>query len=576
MMSLLDELLGSMDQLIEGRVDEIKVDNSVHAGPMQSTMAQDALEKQRKQRKQDTELTRLQRKAREEQAKVTRMEEERIARVNAAQAAINSMSRKRKEPDMTPTLATSSSSTPSSSAPQQQLVEKKPRLSSTSSCSSSCSSSTSASTSSSSSLALSAEHLLSSPSSCTSLPTPFATSGFAPVVLVTTLQECKAAVKELQQHKVLAVDCEGVNLGRNGQLTLVQVGTEVKVFLFDLLERGMPPLSPSELLHTDEKEPDPEPEQTQPSTEKGKEEQQETNEKKEEENVTEKEEEKVKAAEEDNRWKEGEKDKADTFFAEGGLKALLEDEHILKVFHDCRGDSDALFHQFQVALHPVFDTQVAYAVAKRQQFSQTPIPVSLNTLLRLYATPLVETQQKKREEKAKAEKKKQKVDRRQTKSEYVERRKRSQLREVANNYYQALQEENEQEEKGEKEKETETETEENKRTDALNKFKEAAKEWMIKDKYFWKRRPMTELQLGYAAEDVLFLTLVHRQLNSILDSNNRKLVASLSEKYVKQVRDAQDIKDQIRFEDGVPKYGFSVWDKDVESTLALAKYRQRR
>jgi hypothetical protein len=65
--------------------------------------------------------------------------------------------------------------------------------------------------------------------------------------------------------------------------------------------------------------------------------------------------------------------------------------------------SDALFHQFGVLLKNVFDTQIAYAVVARSQVARslfvafsgvcslswqgqlTPLPVSLSTLLRMYA-----------------------------------------------------------------------------------------------------------------------------------------------------------------------------------------------
>ena len=52
--------------------------------------------------------------------------------------------------------------------------------------------------------------------------------------------------------------------------------------------------------------------------------------------------------------------------------------------HDCRGDSDILYHNLGIALNSVFDTQVGYAVLKRQQQRVTPLPVSLNTLLRIF------------------------------------------------------------------------------------------------------------------------------------------------------------------------------------------------
>ncbi|XP_052280797.1 piRNA biogenesis protein EXD1-like [Dreissena polymorpha] len=42
-----------------------------------------------------------------------------------------------------------------------------------------------------------------------------------------------------------------------------------------------------------------------------------------------------------------------------GLESILEDENILKVFHDCRIASDILHHQYSVDLVNVFDTQVA-------------------------------------------------------------------------------------------------------------------------------------------------------------------------------------------------------------------------
>ena len=40
------------------------------------------------------------------------------------------------------------------------------------------------------------------------------------------------------------------------------------------------------------------------------------------------------------------------------LKAILEDENVTKVIHDCRQDSAALFYQFGIKLHNIFDTQV--------------------------------------------------------------------------------------------------------------------------------------------------------------------------------------------------------------------------
>lgn len=85
---------------------------------------------------------------------------------------------------------------------------------------------------------------------------------------------------------IISVDCEGINLGIKGELTLVEIGTiRGEAFIFDVL--------------------------TCPS-----------------------------------------------ILTEGGLKALLENEKVIKVIHDCRNDSVNLYTQFKVLLRNVFDTQV--------------------------------------------------------------------------------------------------------------------------------------------------------------------------------------------------------------------------
>lgn len=89
------------------------------------------------------------------------------------------------------------------------------------------------------------------------------------------------------QQIVISVDCEGINLGVKGELTLIEIGTIAgEAFIFDVL--------------------------TCPS-----------------------------------------------IMTDGGLKALLENERIIKVIHDCRNDSVNLFNQFKVLLRNVFDTQVS-------------------------------------------------------------------------------------------------------------------------------------------------------------------------------------------------------------------------
>lgn len=73
------------------------------------------------------------------------------------------------------------------------------------------------------------------------------------------------------------------------------------------------------------------------------------------------------------------------FFEVSGLKKLLESPRVHKVMHDCRHDSDALFHQFGVKLGPVIDTQVVFSVLRRVRGMEVGLPVSLRTLLKKFA-----------------------------------------------------------------------------------------------------------------------------------------------------------------------------------------------
>lgn len=85
---------------------------------------------------------------------------------------------------------------------------------------------------------------------------------------------------------IISLDCEGINLGIKGELTLIEIGTvRGEAFIFDVLTC-----------------PD--------------------------------------------------------IITEGGLKALLENDKVIKVIHDCRNDSVNLYSQFKVLLRNVFDTQV--------------------------------------------------------------------------------------------------------------------------------------------------------------------------------------------------------------------------
>jgi exonuclease 3'-5' domain-containing protein 1 len=48
-------------------------------------------------------------------------------------------------------------------------------------------------------------------------------------------------------------------------------------------------------------------------------------------------------------------------------KPALESDHIIKVIHDCKRDSEALYFQFGIKLHNVMDTQIAYSLIEEQE-----------------------------------------------------------------------------------------------------------------------------------------------------------------------------------------------------------------
>lgn len=74
-----------------------------------------------------------------------------------------------------------------------------------------------------------------------------------------------------------------------------------------------------------------------------------------------------------------------------GLGTILADPQITKVIHDCRQDSDALYHQLGIRLEGVFDTQAAYVELMKERKAKVrgasgyvPLP-GLNKLLKEYA-----------------------------------------------------------------------------------------------------------------------------------------------------------------------------------------------
>ncbi len=72
-------------------------------------------------------------------------------------------------------------------------------------------------------------------------------------------------------------------------------------------------------------------------------------------------------------------------FQLGRLGELLEDKEILKIVHDCRHDSDALWHQHNVRIAPVLDLQVAFAEWRTLKGLGPGLPIGLRALLKRFA-----------------------------------------------------------------------------------------------------------------------------------------------------------------------------------------------
>ncbi|KAF4734763.1 hypothetical protein FOZ62_025730 [Perkinsus olseni] len=103
-------------------------------------------------------------------------------------------------------------------------------------------------------------------------------------------EKAREVASALGKEEVIGVDCEGVMLGRFGQLCTIQIATERgDTFMFDACRDGVAQ----------------------------------------------------------------------------ALAPLLSDASVLKVFHDCREDSSALYHQHGITLECVFDTQATMLVGDR-------------------------------------------------------------------------------------------------------------------------------------------------------------------------------------------------------------------
>lgn len=108
-------------------------------------------------------------------------------------------------------------------------------------------------------------------------------------VMVDDCESCKIVVEELISENEIAVDMEGIELGRTGSICVIQIcGQNTPVYIFDIFKLGS------------------------------------------------------------------------KIFDEGKLRVLFESRYLKKVMFDVRGDTDALFYQFNVKTERAYDIQVLY------------------------------------------------------------------------------------------------------------------------------------------------------------------------------------------------------------------------
>lgn len=67
-------------------------------------------------------------------------------------------------------------------------------------------------------------------------------------VFVNSADKLEATTTHLKQHKIISVDCEGVDHSREGTLCLLQIATEKDVFLIDVVALGSAAFTPGILF----------------------------------------------------------------------------------------------------------------------------------------------------------------------------------------------------------------------------------------------------------------------------------------------------------------------------------------
>ena len=71
---------------------------------------------------------------------------------------------------------------------------------------------------------------------------------------------------------------------------------------------------------------------------------------------------------------------------DAGLRRVLESRKVTKLMHDCRRDSDALWHIAHTRLSGVLDTQIGHAIVTRATAGHVPLPTGLASILKFVSS----------------------------------------------------------------------------------------------------------------------------------------------------------------------------------------------
>ncbi|KAK5584698.1 hypothetical protein RB653_006314 [Dictyostelium firmibasis] len=142
-------------------------------------------------------------------------------------------------------------------------------------------------------------------------------TSFDNIYMIDCLSKMNFAIHEIKKEKLIGLDIEAVEMGKKGEISLVQISTpNGHIYIFDIIKMG-----------------------------------------------------------------------GDVIPFKYGLKEILESVKILKVVHDCRRDSEILFHRYQVELAYIYDVQIAHALVQKKVQGNVPIRrYGFNELIDLYTS----------------------------------------------------------------------------------------------------------------------------------------------------------------------------------------------